>query len=61
MARYLLPWLVRRYMNKVRNQFYQRQGWAETKDPNLKVNIKHQKEAKSSPKTSEYIDFEEIK
>ena len=68
LGRYILPWLVRRYMKNVEKKFYQDQYQEKSKQKKRKkegdINI-NTKSSKSSSKGSDdelgdYVDFEEI-
>lgn len=64
-VRWLFPWLVKRYMDKVKRNYQQTNpGYNEQKPNEGAVHIKHTTGNKRTPNANnvgEYIDFEEVK
>ena len=67
LGRYVLPYLVKRYVNKAKKNFYEKQQANRDNDYDKskegEVNIKYKKNQKSKSSKDElgdYIDFEEV-
>ena len=71
LGRYILPWLVKRYIKKTKKKFYQQnfgtdpgfQKKQKQKKSEGKINIKTEKKKKKDKRDDglgEYVDYEEI-
>jgi len=64
-ARYLLPYLVKRMIGKMADQMTQKQGYqGSSPKPEGKVTIEYKPETKKRKATDdygEYVDYEEVK
>ena len=66
LVRYILPWLVLRYVNKSKEEFYrdnpQYSERQQKKEGEMTISIKRTSQGKpNSDKIGDYTDFEEIK
>lgn len=61
-GRYLIPFLMKRYINNVKKKYEAQQNTTNTPRNESKINIKYPLKGKSQNDNSvEYTDFEEIK
>jgi len=61
-AKYLMPYLVKRYLNKIKQRFEEQNPNSSNFESPNKINIKHSSNnIKKEDLDVEYTDFEEIK
>jgi len=66
LVRYILPWMVRRYIKKAREKFYRQNPHfdhhEQKKEGEMTISIKRTKHSKpDTDKIGDYTDYEEIK